>query len=1271
MVSASLRMYPKADCIFRTAEDRASDPSLPETQCDFEHWQFYPPRGYRDDRPNRPSQLIFRMQLSYTVEDEEILLIRAPVGYVFDAECRVVTYPSSRIFNDTAYDGVNPLVPDNVLLDPNLAHTVNPDKRLFEQRYNVWPEEVELVSCLGRENEARMTLSAGLQEYRGYLFRLSVLRNPSRTPDYNYFVLEYNGEASEPFPGVDIWAFGNTSVLPTTTAASRADYPTYNIVTITLRPVNPVPNGGHLRVTAPSAFVVPTDCKMTLSVHELERPNVTAYPEGTERRAVLQWSEFLPGDIICQGDVTASSRGRLLLTKEQKYMKGHVLYVMTLEVTNPQTTSSTADEWHLESYEDLTVNTIIDDSYVPGFPINTAVQSFAFLKPESSNAGVKQRLDFNMSFPDTVEIGDTLIITAPVSYFFSESGDVRCHEYVFLDGSMTKTVPSCSANTITWKLTDESIPATSGIRFMVQVQNPGETPALNLFQVRQISADGVKKSSRMIAGFEIIPQLRSPSVIHESPTEQCRSDVKVVTGLPCEGTLSQGSAIIRFTPTRSGQLVSVQAHVDDDKYDFLNAMFADGINGPIQIYGRNSDMIVAYEEVHGGVEVQLVIHRFINPATPGISQWSVTTYNLGTPAGVTATTTVMPIVPCTIDNGECGQFPYEASRRDEKLNLPSVTVLGYILALTSSTISPIYYNVPDAITTFELKGDTAHLVNDVLRITRPPGYTMLAGTLKGLTAVSFGENGLDFMRKFSQDFDNPEDYYAVLTQPIPVATLFRFQLKVSSPELAEKVTHWAFKTYRVQPLLDEDGDIVDATMPAYPWLGRIITATGTNDGAFSGFLLVGQVPFTIEPTLKTPGADIVLKMYFDIVDGVEAEQYVRMEVTAPAGFVFKDSCLYTGSSQFSKCTGFKNQASLVTVRSRLKGADILVQLAVSNPGITPSPNNFYLALFQDEETQYVRYSSALSYEIQGMGVVYKGNNQLGEEAPCFLTFTPVRDSPRASPQLSIVITPPPNAGFRLLCGVSPLGFLEQPACMLGDVNDPLTLVFKNATLVEGKAYTIGVRVLNPGGKPNDDFNYWGISLTDHSAQIFDANLRVAGLDLRSIPLRCNGLGWTTAKPQVLGTVMIQLRVLHKIPAGTVQKFVIRAPEGVMYNEDASTVQVLPFPLPLRLAIPTQVAGDELALFVNPEESIAIGTYNIRFEVSNPTTYPHDNTWSIFAKKDISVEFSHVMTGYMPSDVSPFDINVATALPSSLAMRVARPWLGFLVVLAMLLRESSR
>lgn len=71
----------------------------------------------------------------------------------------------------------------------------------------------------------------------------------------------------------------------------------------------------------------------------------------------------------------------------------------------------------------------------------------------------------------------------------------RCPQYVFLDGAMTKTIPTCSANIISWKLMDESIPAQSPVRFMVQVQR------LCVESVRKCSSASVRKLSKAFSGF--------------------------------------------------------------------------------------------------------------------------------------------------------------------------------------------------------------------------------------------------------------------------------------------------------------------------------------------------------------------------------------------------------------------------------------------------------------------------------------------------------------------------------------------------------------------------------------------------------------------------------------------------------------------------------------------------------------------------------------------------------------------------------------------------
>merc|ERR1719277_545711 len=82
------------------------------------------------------------------------------------------------------------------------------------------------------------------------------------------------------------------------------------------------------------------------------------------------------------------------------------------------------------------------------------------------------------------------------------------------------------------------------------------------------------------------------------------------------------------------------------------------------------------------------------------------------------------------------------------------------------------------------------------------------------------------------------------------------------------------------------------------------------------------------------------------------------------------------------------------------------------------------------------------------------------------------------------------------------------------------------------------------------------------------------------------------------------------------------------------------PLPLISGMESTIAGDVMILNLDVNSDIKAALYNIRFEVINPVVYPHDNTWSVFAKKNIDIEFSHVLTGYVQGQVSPFDLTIA-------------------------------
>lgn len=1193
MVSARLVAPPKVPCTFLSAAEQELYPNRPITLCNFKDWQFYQPRGFRDDRPGSQSALIFLMQLQGNTYSGEDIVVRAPEGYEFNTECQTEE-DSTKVFD--------------------ASNTNNQKPENFIQEFATWPNaasgngDTRMTSCLGNGNIARIKVECTgicLNAMNKYVFRLSILRMPLFTPALNKFILEYSGQGSEPFEGIEIWALNNMTIIPTTTAASMRSSNTINPVLIQFRPANDLPFGGHLRIEAPSAFVIPTSCEATLYISPTDAPNMTEIQGIINQRNAERWSVFTgPNDYTCEGDVTQSSRARIRFEANDRHLKADKLYFLLLTVINPQTTTQYAEPWTFRTYEDNTPNFVIDSASCEGFPINDAAPFFAYKSPDSVNALQPVLMEFNMSFPENVIIGDRIEIIAPMKFFFSEQGDSRCPEYLYLDGSMRRTVPECGANMMSWHLLEETIPQRTAVRFLVQVVNPPSTPTDNLFQIRQVAADGRRKSSRMIPGFSIIPELENAKVVQEPPIRPCRETVNVVTGQNCTAAGSTGSFKVTFTPVEDASIVEVRGKVGTTIFDFSIATLPQSVT----MISRSTNMITANLAVVKGTEVSLVISDVVNPSVPGRALFSITTYKTSATPG---------------------------NRVDEKLNLPSFDILEYI-DLVASRINPIYYNAVGATIQFELEPKMTIYAHNLMRITRPPGYSMIQGSLQTFRDLRSHEHGLDYRRVWSVDYENPEDYFFVVSADVLANTRMLFTLQADLPGIPYSMANWYFRSYIVLPLYDIDGEILDADPLPYPWINRGLEATGTNDGAFAGFILVGQIPFTVTPSLQTPGAEIRLTLNFELAAGVEAEDVIRLDVTGPIGYIFRDSCLYTGSPQFSKCTGYRHTASLVTVLPRLKGTDINVHLAVTNPGATPLTNRWSLALFKDTDKSYVNWSLGNGYEILACPISFRGNNQLAVTSTGFFTFAPVRNSD--SEVLYIHVIPPPNQGFRLVCsGVKKLGFEGTPQCVAGAVDEPLELRFGNGTLVSAEQYTFGVGILNPGGRPANNLNYWGVLLKDYAKQTFDGNLRIPGLDLKTMPIRAGVMGWTTSRPRVQNTVAMQMRVLHPIAAGMITKVEIGAPNGIMHME-GTTPSMAPIELPLLAARPSRIAGPTLALNLDDTKDVPVGMYNIRFEVSNAGSTPWDNTWSLIVYKDIEVEYSNYQVGYNEDQESPYDVN---------------------------------
>jgi len=727
-----------------------------------------------------------------------------------------------------------------------------------------------------------------------------------------------------------------------------------------------------------------------------------------------------------------------------------------------------------------------------------------------------------------------------------------------------------------------------------------------------------------------------------APTAACREEVDtVIHGQPCQAIGSKSGITIRATPTKAASFIGVSGKVNGRMFDFSEAILRKGFaNSVPPLYKRTASAIVAVLDVRPGSEFTLTIEGIKNPMPqaddvvvfPGDAAWTISTYH----------------------NPNAGKDPNNPSlhapgiaepqwRQDEKLDQKGLQILGYIQTIDSGcTVSPNYYAVKGATVTLLLRPVFEWGKADVLRMTRPPGFTLVDQTVVTFLNFQIGEQGLDARRKFNASASqNPSDYFMVLEKPVLPYQTVQFTVTANLPEIPEPEMWWYFRTYRVLPEKDSDGDIIDDSQVPYPWLNRDIVMYGSNDGAFDGFLLVGEIPFKVTPEMQTPGAKIRLTIKFDLPAEVQATQFLKLRVTAPETFVFENSCLAVGSRHFSRCAGFRNEARLTTILPRLKGMDITVHLRLLNPGETPVPNMWRLDLFQDDKSDFVNQSPKVGYEIAAMAARFTGNNQLSALATGYFTFTPLRASP--SLKVHMLFTPPAGQGYWLKCeNVKTLSFGSEKgsySCQSLSQNSPLTLTFKNASLRKGVSYTIGIGVANPSSQPSSENNMWRLLLKDMDKRTFDGNERIQGLVLKSEPVRCGSLGWTESGPQKLSTISIEWRVFSDLPPGRIKAIEIQAPLGVMFSEDVSTVTIAPVPLPLRIAKPIQVLGDILRINLDPSATIEKRIYNLRLEVSNPSRYPNENIWAFRAMKDIDIEFSHVFAGYYDGDESPTKVGV--------------------------------
>jgi hypothetical protein len=1193
MQSAMLVPTEVKPCRFREDFEDPDDVVFgPDEDCIIQNWQYF--RTGRSDKPYDPSALIFTFVLSQSTADNEDtqIVLHGPIGFEFPNECIFESRPTHVFWRD------NP----GTDIPPN-----------FDDDYKNWPTSAELRSCFGQMNTATVVVGPGLKSKTPYVFRISVKNNPKNTPEYNYWLLEVGQETSEPMEGFVIWAFRDTMVVPRDVAMSERYKPVPSPVDIFFRPFTNIEPGGRLAVQAPSGFRIETECRATLE------------PVVDPGNATIETP-----DIVCQGDINPSNNGQVLLPGAENgasnaakaaVLKNTLisgqLYKLTIEVANPQSVSAARD-WQVMSYKTLELTDLADKSFITGYSVSYRVMLFGpstdgvYNAPATVSGTMEVLLTFEFAFPQSVVSEDRIVLDAPFGFVLNKDGRNDCMEYRHMIGFLKRTIPTCGANRMTWHLKDELLPENNPVTVQFKTINPSRTPATNFFAIKHLKPDDSIYASRLIQGYVILPQLRNVEIYLADSMPKIGQIARVPMKVQ-EAILSDSTVVVKFRAESDATHVRIVGMVEGAKkisyFDFSEVT----VPTKIDIVEKTKEHFVGLMQIRAvpanlnerrqvELETQVTMYHVRNPDVDGQTYWDITTY--------------------------MGSFDYEY-RMDQRLQVVGFPILGRLTLKPTSAVRPNFYGTRRSVANFNFESSVQLVAGDVLYLKRPGNFEYYNQTLVVKRFITVVYHGIMNVKEDpdAEPGTKPEDeglvYIIKLGGPTPPDTEVGISIDVVLPE--------------------EPRDILDENTKNRPeWLIECHDGDGvpkaTNDYLFPGFLLVGQIPFYVEPGMKTPGALNYMQLQFNLPQTIEAEQEVKIILTAPSGFQFQASCLAELNLAFLKCSGAANVATLTSATRTVNAQNHKLVLLGNNAPETPSYNIWKLAAFKDESTQFINYSEWSGFSLTAMLVAVKGNNQKGASGPLFFTITPANTAERKA---TLLVTPPPKQGYRMNCrDAYRVGLPVEPACSTTGAPDAeIILTLDNSTIVAGIEYTFSVGVLNPGTEVDKSNNMWAVSLKDRFGAVVDSNRNIQGLTLKHFPAKVQSLAWSEVLPATTSRVRISIYFTKMIDANMLDEIKIASPDGVMFS-DPNSAAVQPDKFPLLAQQPFTAAGNMLTIGVDSSQFFEAGIYEIFFEVKNPSKrLPNDNTWMTALLFDQQLLFTHVQPGYAFGEPSPFVIGM--------------------------------
>jgi len=1137
----------------------------------------------RDDRPLQNNSVIIAIKLSQTSEQSGEMIVRAPWGFTFHEECLQYVEVSE-------------------------GATFGPKMR-FPEAFSVWPEDVVIQNCRGDGRKAKLTLVYGvgakLLTNELYIFRMGIEQNPLTTPTVNRWTVQVAGEATEPFDGMTLWAFTQTSVTPITTARDRTlagETRTQNPLKIRIRPFNTVNTNGEIRALAPEGFVFVHAPSMVCNteLEELPYTLLGKYYDGYV---------YPESDLVCLVDSTDSKKVTVRL-KSTRPMSAGLDYLLVLSVYNPtEITDYGFTVWKVSSF---TANgQSLDQSQIDGFRMNEVMNLWTYSNPDPVNPTAEVRnggarlpsFALKLRTPTTLEYGDVIHMQSPQDFLLTDAQG-KCRGFRWIDPEAEFQVASwapfdnpwveCNASTITIKMMDQIEKSRDyHIEFGMELYNPLRTPILtdNFWRCvvlsSQVDANGnnLIKASKAFQSWDIVPQLE---------------DLQVLLLGPNTAAGSSSSISVEFTPVTSADDIAIQFH-QPTGFNFNGAYTEDKENQ--EIFLAVGDLVRVRMRIQQGVREQIILRNVGLGEGGGQTDISLTTWKAGLFQGGVW-------VP--------------GDKQDERLNYKEGFRLPGKVSILYDKLENTYHKDPLTYPEQSLWGS---------QMGRPAqaefhfhlSIAAEVGHFLSISATPYEPTLATFSLVESPVGQTSNSNAPIVKVEIPneITTVFGGQIHT---RLLQPLV--PFKRYEViTSVIAPTAEAAEAHGGPIKWFletrdyGKL--PTNTNDGNSRQFPIVEEYEFITEAARSPPLADIVVSL--TVTPALSPPTSLR--IVAPLGFNFSANCLAAVSDFIEDCQpGKPTPSNRATATLSVRGAPAVgiegtaagIMIRTSTPSVTPINKEWFVEGRDTMSDQQMGWGQSEGVDVLAMkdtSATYPGISGVrGRIVWRFRTQLLVQ----AGGWLDVRL---PD-GYKPDCDDSSLDAIALPvgpgACRV--LSDTQVLVLLNTTMVP-REYVFAFYVTPPASYPI--FNTLSIILRDRFGQVSDAAVQMQGAKvLEKLLIRESSLQYTSTKPERESTVTIGFEVLESLPDTIVapdqqiNEVLITLPFGFRHLVEKSTdFQMMNEDMPLRPGdFLDFYQKDRLRIFMELNQSswvtLKSGVYSFRFNVMVPSPLPTFNVWHV-------------------------------------------------------------